>query len=299
MVRLADDARDLAGGRRGARTGRGARPAPRGAVHDQGLARHGRRRHDGRHSGLARPRARARRDRRGAAPGRRRDPAGQDEHARVHLGQRDGQRRLRPDLEPVRPRARRPAAAAAARRRSSPPGARRSTSAATAATASASPRTCAGSPGSSRPAAACRGPVTGRAPRGCSSRSPSWARSPAASRTSSSSCRSSPGRTGRIRTSSRRRSGSRRPWTSRAAGRLVRRQRDPDADARDDRGRPDRGRRDRGDRGDHRGAGASRPRRRAAGLGGGHPGGRVRLAVAAHRAGRDARGTARSTGSGG
>ena len=35
--------------------------------------------------------------------GGRRDPARQDEHARVHLVERDRQRRLRPDVEPVRP----------------------------------------------------------------------------------------------------------------------------------------------------------------------------------------------------
>ena len=57
------------------------------------------------HGRLARPRPGARRDRRGASAGRRRDPAGQDQHAGVHLVQRDRQRRLRPDVEPVRPRA--------------------------------------------------------------------------------------------------------------------------------------------------------------------------------------------------
>ena len=63
------------------------------------------------------------RDRRRPAAGGRRDPPRQDEHARVHLVERDRQRRLRPDVEPVRPRRGRPAAAPAARRRSSPPAA--------------------------------------------------------------------------------------------------------------------------------------------------------------------------------
>ena len=101
----------------------------------------------------------------------------QDQHARVHLGQRDRQRRLRPDVEPVRPGANARAAAAAARRRSSRPAARRSTSAATAATASASPRTCAAWPGSSRPAVASRGPGTRPGRAACSSRSRSSGRS--------------------------------------------------------------------------------------------------------------------------
>ena len=191
------------------------------------------------------------------------------------------------------------AAAAAARRRSSRPVARRSTSAATAATASGSLRTCAGSPASSRRAAACRGPATGPATRACSSRSPSWARSPAGSRTSRSSCALIAGPDGEdphiarspLRDPSRRRLA--------APGRLVRRQRHPDAHARDDGRGPGGGRRDRGDRGDDRGAGAARPSRRPAGVGGGHPRRRLRLAVAAHRAGRDARATARTTGSGG
>ena len=90
-----------------------ARPAPRRPVHDQGLARHRRRRHDRRHGRLARPRARPRRHGRRAAQGRGRDPPRQDEHAGVHLVGRDRQRRLRPDLEPVRPRRARRAAAAA------------------------------------------------------------------------------------------------------------------------------------------------------------------------------------------
>ena len=201
-------------GRRGARCRFPARPAPRRAVHDQGLARHGGRRHDGRHRGLARPRPRSRRDRRREAAGGGRDPAGQVEHARVHLGERDRQRGLRPDLEPVRPRPDHRRQQRRLRRRSWPPAARRSTSAATAATASASRPTCAASRGSSRPAAACRGPGTGRGTRGCSSRSRSSARSPVASRTSSSSCRSSRARTGRTRTSSRRRSGMRGRSTS-------------------------------------------------------------------------------------
>ena len=168
---------------------------------------------------------------------------------------------------------------------------RRSTSAATAATASASRPTCAASRASSRPAAACRGPATGRGTRACSSRSPSWARSRVASRTSSWSCRSSPAPTGRTRTSSRRRSAIRRRSTSarlRVAwfgdngirtptpetiaavrlppsprsprpGRTVEEQVPPDiADG-------------------------------APGLGGGHPRGRLRLAVASHRSGRDGR----------
>ena len=75
-----------------------------------------------------------------------------------------------------------------------------------------------------------------------------------------------------------------------AAGRLVRRQRDPDADARDDRPRSQAAVAAIAATGAHRrGAGAARHRRGAAGLGGPHPRGRLRLAVAAHRAGRDAR----------
>ena len=91
---------------------------------------------------------------------------GQDEHARVHLVRRDRQRRLRADVEPVRPDAdagrqlRRPRRDRRCRRR------RRSTSAATPATASASRPTSAGSPGSSRRADACRGRATGRRSRG-------------------------------------------------------------------------------------------------------------------------------------
>ena len=73
------------------------------------------------------------------------------------------------------------------------------------------------------------------------------------------SCRSSPVRTARIRTSCRRPSAIPRRRRLAAAGRLVRRQRRPDADARDDRRRPGRGRRDRGDRGDDRGRGAAGP----------------------------------------
>ena len=57
-------------GRRGPRPAGAPRPAPRRAVHDQGLARHGRRRHDRGHRRLARPRPRARRDGGGAAAGR-------------------------------------------------------------------------------------------------------------------------------------------------------------------------------------------------------------------------------------
>ena len=99
---------------------RDRRAAPRRPVHDQGLARHRGARHDGRHDRLEGPRAGSRRHRRRPAAGGRRDPARQDEHARVHLVERDRQRRLRPDVEPVRPRRARPAAAPAARRRSSP-----------------------------------------------------------------------------------------------------------------------------------------------------------------------------------
>ena len=100
--------------------------------------------------GWRRPGAGPRRDGRRPAEGRRRDPPRQDEHAGVHLVGRDRQRRLRPDVEPVRPRRGRPAAAPAERRRSSPRAARRSTSAATPATASASRLMSAASPGSSR-----------------------------------------------------------------------------------------------------------------------------------------------------
>ena len=185
----------------------------------------------------------------------------------------------------------RPAAAAAGRPRSSPRAARRSTSAATAATRSASPRTCAASRGSSRRAVACRGPGTGRGRAACSSRSPSSGRSPAGSRTSRSSCRSSPAPTARTRTSSpvaagrpgagRRRRASRVAWfgdngirtptpeTLEAVARAVAAIAATGAH--------------------RRGAPAARHRRRAAGVGGGDPRRRVRLAVAPDRGRRDAR----------
>ena len=181
----------------------------------------------------------ARRDRRRAPAGGRRDPARQDEHARVHLVGRDRQRRLRPDLEPVRPRRGRPAAAAA--------------DAAAIVAAGGSPFDIGSDTGDSirQPAHVCGiagiKPTSGRVPRtGPLARVPgalrvasrSWARWRAGSRTSRSSCRSSRGRTARIRTSPRCRSGDPSRGRGRGpAGRHVRRQRDPDADARDRRRR--------------------------------------------------------------
>ena len=82
---------------------------------------------------------------------------GQDEHARVHVGERRRQPRLRPHLEPVRPRSLARLARAAARRPSSPPAGRRSTSAATPATASGSRRTSVATAGLK--------PTSGRVPR--------------------------------------------------------------------------------------------------------------------------------------
>ena len=55
------------------------------------------------HGRLGGPRARPRRDGRRPAEGGRRDPARQDEHAGVHLVERGRQPRLRPDVQPVRP----------------------------------------------------------------------------------------------------------------------------------------------------------------------------------------------------
>ena len=201
--------------------------------------------------GLARPRPGAStRPSWRACARRRRDPAGQDEHARVHLGERDRQRRLRPDLEPLRPRpdarrqqrrvggdrrGRRLAVRHRQRQRQQHPPAR-------------APVRRRGDQADERPRAADR--ATGRASRACSSRSRSSARSPAGSRTSRSSCRSSPARTGRIRTSCRRRSAIRRPSTSRGSRvAWFGDNGDPDADARDDRRGPGRRRCDRRDRG--------------------------------------------------
>ena len=183
----------------------------------------------------------------------------------------------------------RPAAAAAARRRSSPRAARRSTSAATAATRSASPAHLCGVAGIK--------PTSGRVPR-----TGHW-----------------PGPGGLFESFTQLGPIARRvedlelvlpiiagpdgedphvapvplgdPGSVQVAGparRVVRRQRDPDADARDDRGGAGGGRRDRGDRGTGRGACPARHRRRPAGLGGRDPRRRVRLAVAPHR-GRPAR----------
>ena len=160
----ADDARERrARRRRRPRPGSAPRAAARRPVHDQGLARHGRHRDDGGHGRLGGPRAGPRRDGRRPAAGRRRHPARQDEHAGVHLVERGRQPRLRPDVEPVRPRPLARRRAAAARRRSSPPGGspfdigsdtRRQHPAAVAPAAA--------SPGSSRRAAAC--PRTGHSP---------------------------------------------------------------------------------------------------------------------------------------
>ena len=194
----------------------------------------------------------------------------------------------------------RPAAAAAGRPRSSPPAARRSTSAATAATASASPRTCAASPASSPPAGACRGPATGRASRACSSRSPSSG--PIARRVEDLELvlpiiagpdgedphvvPAPLGDPAKVDVG-----GLRVVWFG------DNRIRTPTPET-IDRGGGGR-RRDRRDGGAPRGAGAARHRCRAAGLGGPHPRRWLRLAVAAHRAGRHARVTARSTRSAG
>ena len=283
----------------GARARRGGRSAPRGAVRDQGLARHGRRGHDGRHRRLARPRPGARWDRRRPAAGRRRDPARQVEHAGVHLGQRDGQRGLRPDVEPVRPRPntrreqrrrgvdrrrRRRAVRHRQRQRQQHPAARppvrRGRHQAHQRTR-AEDRALAGVRGAVRVVHAARPDRAAR--RGPRAR-PADHRRPR---------RGGPAR----RPGPARRSGEgrRRP----AAGRVVRRQRDPDADTRDDHRGASRRRCDRRDRGAPRGAGAVRHRRGAAGLGGPHPRGRLRLAVAPHRAGRHHPVMARSTRSGG
>ena len=187
--------------RRGAGSWRGRRPAPRGPVHDQGLARHG---------GVvttAGPSAggiacRTGRDRRRPAKAAGGDRPGQDQHARVHLVRRDGQPRLRPDQQPVRPRsvARRQQRGAGGdrgrwrlalrhrqrHRRQHPP---------------AGPRLRHRGPEADQRPRAADGPHA--VVPGLLEGSRSSDRWRAGSRTSPCSCRSSPGRTARIRTSRR------------------------------------------------------------------------------------------------
>ena len=77
VVRLAADARDRARAADEALAhGERHRAAPRRPVHDQGLAGHGRRRHDRRHRSAGATASRPRRDGRRAAARRRRDPVG-------------------------------------------------------------------------------------------------------------------------------------------------------------------------------------------------------------------------------
>ncbi len=294
VVALADDAL-RPGPRRRPPSGRAAstrRPAPRRPVHDQGLDRHRGARHDGRHDRLAEPRPGSRRDGRRPAAGGRRDPARQDEHAGVHLVGRDRQRRLRPDVEPVRPEpdARRQLRRGGRDRRRGRR--RRSTSAATPATASASRPTSAASPASSRRRAACRGPATGRRSPGSSASLQQLG--PIARRVDDlalvlpiiagpdgdrPACRA--GRRSATRT---------RVDVASAPRRRLHGQRHPDADARDDRrgrGRRRGGRRRPGRRVDV--AGPARPRRGLGHVGSPDPERRPRLAAPADRRRRDAR----------